>query len=166
MSRCIVLVGPMGAGKTTFGKKLAKKLQVPFVDTDKLVASNHGAISKIFATKGEEHFRTLETQALSEALESSGIVATGGGVVLSQENRNLLADHFVVFLDTSQESVIGKINLDRRPLLKDNPDEWGRIYRERKSLYEEVSDQTVFTGDRSIRQIMKDLEGIVDGKFV
>ena len=156
----------MGAGKTTFGKKLAKKLQVPFLDTDKLVASSHGAISKIFATRGEEHFRTLETQALSEALESSGIVATGGGVVLSQENRNLLADHFVVFLDTSQESVIGKINLDRRPLLKDNPDEWGRIYRERKSLYEEVSDQTVFTGDRSIRQIMKDLEGIVDGKFV
>ena len=88
MVNTIILIGPMGSGKTTLGKKLAKELDLPFSDTDKLVAREHGAIVDIFAKFGEEHFRTLETGALIKALEVGGVIATGGGVVLSEENRS------------------------------------------------------------------------------
>ena len=84
---CIVLVGPMGAGKTTLGKKLAKSLDLPFFDTDKMVESVHGPIVKIFETAGEEVFRDYEQKALLEALGSGGVVATGGGVVLREAER-------------------------------------------------------------------------------
>lgn len=161
-----MLIGPMGAGKSTFGKKLARSLGVPFVDTDKLIASKHGPITKLFTTKGEQHFRDLEEQALAEALEISGIVATGGGVILREGNQAALAQHFVVFLDTDQDSVIGKVNLDNRPLLKENPDQWGRIYSERLPLYKQMSNARVFTGNRPIREILKELEEVVNGKFI
>ena len=74
----LILIGPMGSGKTTLGKKLAKELDVPFSDTDKLVARDHGAIVDIFINLVEEYFRTLETSALIKALELGGVIATPG----------------------------------------------------------------------------------------
>lgn len=159
----VVLVGPMGAGKTTFGKKLAKKLGLSFADTDRLIAKDHGSITKIFERTGEESFRQLETDYLKTALGDFDIVATGGGIVLRPENRELLLGHSVIFLDTDQASVIGKINLDKRPLIKDNPDAWGEIYESRLPLYKEVAKHTVFTGNRPIRVITKELEEIIVG---
>jgi len=157
----VVLVGPMGAGKTTLGKKLARQLGVPFVDTDKLVSAEHGSIESIFENQGEEHFRELETKALEKSLTGAGIVATGGGVVISQRNRDLLNGNLVVFLDTTQEHVIGSINLKKRPLLRDNPDRWTEIYLERKPIYEAVSQRKVFTGGRPIRALLKELEEVI-----
>lgn len=153
----------MGAGKTTLGKKLAKKLGLAFADTDKLVAKDHGPITKIFERFGEDHFRNLETEYLKKALVEAEIVATGGGIVLREENRNLLKNHLVIFLDTDQSSVIGKINLEKRPLLKDDPDSWGRIYEARLELYKAVANQTVFTGNRPVRELVKQLEEIIVG---
>ena len=158
MNNSVVLVGPMGAGKTTLGKKLARQLGVPFADTDKLVSSKHGSIDSIFAKHGEEHFRALETAALATALEDAGIVATGGGIVISEKNRELLAGNLVIFLDTAQEHVIGTINLRKRPLLKNNPERWNEIYLERKPLYQAVSQRTVFTGGRPLRALLRELE--------
>jgi shikimate kinase len=158
MSRAIVLVGPMGAGKTTLGKKLAKKLGVRFADTDRLIGAKHGSITRIFEKHGEDHFRNLETKALERALTEFDVVATGGGVVLRQENRELLSPHRVIFLQTDSESVLGKVNLDKRPLLKDDPSAWQRIYDERMPLYESVADATLFTGSRPIRTLMSELE--------
>lgn len=158
MPRAIVLVGPMGAGKTTLGKKLAKKLGVKFADTDRLIGARHGSITKIFEKHGEEHFRKLETKALEKALREFDVVATGGGVILATENRELLKGHRVIFLDTNSESVLGKINLDKRPLLRDDPDAWERIYAERVDLYRTVADATLFTGSRPIRTLMAELE--------
>ena len=158
MSRAIVLVGPMGAGKTTLGKKLAKKLGVSFADTDRLIGSRHGSISRIFEKHGEEHFRNLETKALERALSEFDVVATGGGVVLKEANRELIKSHRVIFLDTNAESVLGKINLDKRPLIKDDPEAWNRIYQNRVELYREVADATLFTGSRPIRTLMAELE--------
>ena len=158
MSRAIVLVGPMGAGKTTLGKKLAKKLGVSFADTDRLIGSRHGSISRIFEKHGEEHFRNLETKALERALSEFDVVATGGGVVLKEANRELIKSHRVIFLDTNAESVLGKINLDKRPLIKDDPEAWDRIYQNRVELYREVADATLFTGSRPIRTLMAELE--------
>lgn len=158
MSRAIVLVGPMGAGKTTLGKKLAKKLGVSFADTDRLVGARHGSISRIFEKHGEEHFRNLETKALERALSEFDVVATGGGVVLKEANRELIKSHRVIFLDTNAESVLGKINLDKRPLIKDDPEAWDRIYQNRVELYRDVADATLFTGSRPIRTLMAELE--------
>lgn len=148
----------MGAGKTTLGKKLAKKLGVRFADTDRLIGAKHGSITRIFQKHGEDHFRNLETKALIRALTEFEIVATGGGVVMREENRELLRDHRVIFLDTDAESVLGKINLDKRPLLKDDPEAWSRIYAERAELYKAVADATLFTGSKPIRTLMTELE--------
>lgn len=154
----IVLVGPMGAGKTTLGKKLAKKHGLRFADTDKLVAAKHGAITRIFEKQGEEKFRDLETEFLKIALAGFDVVATGGGVVLREENRALLVEHRVIFLDTRADFVLGKINMEKRPLLKSDPDAWERIYRERLPLYEGIANARMFTGERPIKTLMKELE--------
>ena len=148
----------MGSGKTTLGKRLAKELEVPFADTDKLVAKEHGSIVDIFAKYGEAHFRTLETSALIKALANGGVIATGGGIVLSEENRRLLSGYRTVFLDTSSEHVLGRLNLSKRPLLKDNPDRWDAIYSERKALYAQCATATVFTGGRSIKALISQLK--------
>lgn len=154
----LILIGPMGSGKTTLGKKLARELGVPFSDTDKLVAKDHGAIVEIFSKFGEAHFRTLETSALIKALAIGGVIATGGGIVLSEENRRLLGGYKTVFLDTSSEHVLGKINLSKRPLLKDNPERWEEIYNARKALYQECATATVFTGGKPIKALITQLK--------
>lgn len=158
MARAIVLVGPMGAGKTTLGKKLAKRLGAKFADTDRLIGARHGSISRIFEKHGEDHFRRLETKALEHALAEFDVIATGGGVVLRPENRELISPHRVIFLDTDSENVLGKINLDKRPLLKDDPEAWQRIYQDRVELYREVADATLFTGSKPIRTLIAELE--------
>jgi shikimate kinase len=154
----IVLVGPMGAGKTTLGKRLAKKHELRFADTDSLVAAKHGSITRIFEKQGEEKFRELETRYLETALRDFDVVATGGGVVLSERNREMLSRHTVIFLDTTAESVLGKINLDKRPLLKANPESWQRIYDQRLPFYEASSQLKLFTGSRPIKTLLKELE--------
>jgi shikimate kinase len=155
----IVLVGPMGAGKTTLGKRLAKELGLKFVDTDKVIARHHGPITRIFASKGEEYFRDLETKTLAENLDQPVVLSTGGGIVAREQNRAMLADKHVVFLDTAASYVLGKINLNKRPLLKDNPERWEEIYQARLPLYKEVAKQTIFTGGRSIASLLEELKG-------
>ena len=157
MAGAIVLIGPMGSGKTTLGKKLAKELGLGFIDTDKQIAGTHGPIAKLFDDKGEEFFRELETQYLKEALEQPAVVATGGGAVLREANRELMQRHHVIFLDTSAEHVIGKVNLNKRPLLRDNPGRWQEIYDSRIELYRSLAKQTVFTGGRPIKKLIQEI---------
>jgi shikimate kinase len=153
----------MGAGKTTLGKKLARELGISFKDTDKLVSARHGSIERIFEEHGEDHFRDLETEALRQALSQPAIVATGGGIVLREANRGLISAHRVIFLDTAKDWVIGKINLDKRPLLKKNPERWQEIYDQRKDLYSELSDTTIFTGGKSLKTLLAEIrEAIAD----
>lgn len=158
----IVLIGPMGAGKTTLGRKLAKALNLPFSDTDKLVEKAHGTIVKIFETEGESAFRDYEEKALVEALATGGVVATGGGIVLREANRKALASHQIIFLDTSSDSVIKRVNLLKRPLLRDNPERWDEIYKERLELYRSLAQQTLFTGNRPINSLLDELKAKVE----
>lgn len=153
----IIFVGPMGAGKSTLAKKLAKQLGRDFVDTDRLIEAEHGPITEIFDSKGESHFRELETAAFETAIDTAGVVATGGGVVLSSKNRELMKRGVVVFLDTTQDAVVGRVNLEKRPLLKNNPDRWQEIYDQRLALYREVADIEVFTGTRPIKDLLAEI---------
>lgn len=162
MLEVVVLIGPMGSGKTTFGKKLAKELELQFIDTDKKISALHGPITSLFQKIGEPAFRDLETSALRIALGEGGIIATGGGVIMSETNQKMLKGFYVVFLDTKAEHVIGKISVAKRPLLKDNPEKWQEIYNDRIDLYRAAADSTIFTGGRSVKAVMNELRKIVE----
>lgn len=158
MTKPLVLIGPMGAGKSTLGKKLAKLLGTKFVDTDRVIAARYGPISKIFEEHGEDYFRTLETRALEKALKSSAVVATGGGIVITEANRTLLNDLPVIFLDTNADWVLSRINLEKRPLLKSDPGMWEQLYQERLGYYRQLAKATVVTANRPIRVVLEELE--------
>ena len=155
--RPIIFIGPMGAGKSTLGKKLAKQLGRDFIDTDRVIESEHGSITDIFEASGEEYFRTLEERAFKSAMERGGVIATGGGVVLSKANRDLMNSGLVVFLDSTKDAVVERVNLEKRPLLKDNPDRWQEIYDQRLPLYREAADIEVFTGTRPIKDLLSEI---------
>lgn len=145
----VVLVGPMAAGKTSLGKRLARELGVLFVDSDARIQQLHGPITQIFESHGEGHFRELEEQVIASELARKGprILALGGGAVISEQTRSLLKGHPVILLMTTQNAVLKTANIARRPLLKDDPTAWQKILDERRPLYEEVADVT-FRTDR------------------
>lgn len=158
MAKPLVLIGPMGAGKSTLGRKLAKLLETKFLDTDRMISASHGPIPKIFEEQGEDRFRTLETVALEKALKSPAVIATGGGVVVTEKNRDLLQDMPTIFLDTNAEWVLSRINLDKRPLLKSDPSMWEKLYKERLGYYQQLATATVVTANRPIRVVLEELE--------
>ena len=124
----IVLIGPMGVGKTTVGRKLAKILGLPFVDTDALIIDTHGPISNIFEEQGEPTFRAYEEDAVAKALSEPGIVATGGGAVLSQKNQEALKSATVIYLSTDGKHMGSRLKSGNRPLLKNGLSDWRKIY--------------------------------------
>ena len=149
-SSVVVLVGPMGVGKTTVGKKLAKALNVPFIDTDAVIVAEHGEISQIFETQGEPVFRALEESAVAASILEPAVVATGGGVVLSVLTRERLKAATVVYLSTDGRHIKSRLTGGKRPLLKNGFDDWTRIYDERKPIYESVADITINTSGQSL----------------
>lgn len=157
-----MLIGPMGVGKTTIGKKLAKRLNMAFIDTDKEIAKTHGPIPKIFETQGEEFFRELETQFLAKALGVEGVVATGGGVVTQEANRELLKNHFVIYLSTTGRHISARLVIGKRPLLKNGFEDWKRIYEERKPLYHSVATREISTSEKSLNQVVSEIESLVN----
>ncbi|WP_341783099.1 shikimate kinase [Leucobacter weissii] len=162
----VVLVGPMAAGKTSLGRRLAKDLGIPFVDTDAVFVRDHGAIAEFFAAHGEAEFRRIEAEIVAAELARPGsrIVALGGGAVLAASTRAALRAHPVVLLMTTQEAVLRTANLARRPLLRDDPDAWGRILEERRPLYEEVADVTFRTDRTTKDQLARRVSGWIRGQ--
>ena len=154
-STAIVLVGPMGVGKTTIGRRLAKELKLPFVDTDVLVSNEHGAISEIFEEFGEAHFRDLEEDAVMSQLAKNAVVATGGGAVLSARTREALSVATVVYLFTDGRHIANRLAKGNRPLLKHGLGDWRAIYESRKPYYEAVADITVDTSGVSLSETIK-----------
>lgn len=147
--RPVVFVGPMASGKTSLGRRVAKELAVPFVDTDALFTREHGTIAEFFSREGEPEFRRIEAEIIASELAKPGtrIIALGGGAVLNDATRALLADYPTVLLMTTQEAVLRTANLAKRPLLQNDPSAWGRILEQRRPLYREVADVT-FRTDR------------------
>jgi shikimate kinase len=162
MSGAVVLVGPMGVGKTTIGKKLAKQLGKPFLDTDKEIVKQHGAIAKIFEKSGEQHFRALESEFLLAAIASDSVVATGGGVVTQERNRDALRDSFVIYLSTNGRHMASRLLAGKRPLLKNGIADWKRIYEERKPLYEQVATVEIETSSKALNEVVSEIVELVN----
>lgn len=145
----VVLVGSMGAGKTTVGGLVAEALGLDFADTDQLIESAAGKpVAEIFVDDGEAHFRDLERSTVAQALlDHTGVLALGGGAVLDEGTRALLADHAVVFLQVGLSDAASRVGLGvTRPLLLGNVR--GRIKQlldERTPIYSSVARYTVAT---------------------
>ena len=157
-SRPVILVGMMGAGKTTIGRGLAKVTGRDFIDLDHAIEARCGvSIPHIFEVEGEEGFRKRETQLLDEYSQQPGIVlATGGGAVLAPENRHMLCERgVVIYLRANADELYRRVAKDRnRPLLHTpNPRERvAQLLALRAPLYEEVADITFDTGTLPVNQ--------------
>jgi len=168
----VFLVGPMGAGKTTIGKLLAKQLGHTFVDSDWYIESQTGAdIAWIFAKEGEAGFRERETRAIDELTQDSQVVlATGGGAVMCAENREFLKQRgIVVYLNAPVEVQLARTSKDKsRPLLQQpNPRKILQdLYSVRDPLYRQVAHIIMPTGHtyprHMVNQLMQKLESFVD----
>ena len=153
----IYLIGPMGAGKTTMGRQLAKKLHLDFFDSDRVIEERTGAtIPLIFELEGEAGFRQREQLVIDELTQKTNIVlATGGGAVLRAENRQHLKSRgTVIYLHSDIAHLMERIRHDKnRPLLQ-TPDPEAKLrelMKQREPLYRESAHITINTGDVSIR---------------
>ena len=152
----LVLIGPMGAGKTSIGRKLAKRLGLPFTDTDAVIVRDHGPIDRIFADHGEARFRTLERDAVLAALDEGGVVALGGGAILEPVTRVALLDHRVVLLTVSGDTIASRLRSTARPLLQgeDPVARWHAIYEARRPLYERTADAIFDTSAGPLQDVV------------
>ena len=151
----LVLVGPMGAGKTSIGKRLAEHFGLPFADADRQIEAQTGAsVSMIFDCEGEAGFRARERALLAELLSGTGhVIATGGGAVLDPGNRQLLRERgFIVHLHADVQAQLKRLARDRtRPLLQRDDREavLHRLAAERAPLYADVADLRYDTSHQS-----------------
>ncbi|MDC0429865.1 shikimate kinase [Candidatus Thioglobus sp.] len=160
----IVLVGPMGSGKTSVGRRLACVLKRDFFDSDfEIVARTGVAIDHIFDVEGEEGFRNRETSMLADLCEISNIViATGGGIVIKPENRELLKQNsFVVYLSSSVEQLVNRTARSKsRPLLERSTNREQTIkdiLEARESFYQEVADIVIDTTGKKLYAIINEI---------
>ncbi|MBI1290501.1 AAA family ATPase [bacterium] len=157
--RCVILVGPMGSGKTSVGEMLAETLGYQFVDTDKLIEKGAGKkISDIFAQDGQAAFRAQESSVIAGlANAKSKVIATGGGAVLDPQNVHVFRGlGLIVYLRASARELYQRVkNDDSRPLLKveDPKAEMARIVAERDPLYRDCADVVINTEDLSVEEV-------------
>ncbi|MDR6856989.1 shikimate kinase [Variovorax guangxiensis] len=156
----VALVGLPGAGKSAVGRRLAQRLQLPFIDSDDLIERRIGcSIRDYFEREGEQSFRDLEQTVITElAASAQGIVSTGGGSVLREANRVQLRTNFhVIYLRSSPEDLFRRLRHDvKRPLLQ-VADPLGRLhelYSARDPLYREAAHDVVETGRPSVAMLV------------
>lgn len=166
-SRNIFLIGPMGSGKTTIGKRLAQMLKLEFYDCDHELELNTGAsVNLIFDVEGEAGFRLRESLLLKQLCAKKGVlIATGGGAVCSEENRRILrSGGFVVYLKTSIESQLKRLSQDKsRPLLQaeDRVQRLLDLASVRNPFYDASADLTFTTRNSSVYSTAKELSSII-----
>jgi shikimate kinase len=153
----LVLIGPMGAGKTKLGKRVATTIGKPFVDTDRMIVAQHGTIANIFAEFGETHFRALERIAVEDALAQDAVVALGGGAILNEQTQADLADHRVVLITVSAAAVESRIVGSKRPLLSGGIDSWKQIFESRREIYERLATRVWDTSSRPLTAIAAEI---------
>lgn len=160
MAPRVILIGPMGSGKTTIGALLAQKLNLDFRDTDQIIEQEEGkTVSQIFLDEGEDAFRVIEKRVLRQELLTDGtVLSLGGGAPISIDAQSALraiASH-ILFLDISLSTVAPRIGFNRdRPLLLNNPrGQWQTLMEARRPIYEAIADTTINVDDKSEEEIV------------
>ena len=166
----IVLIGFMGCGKTTFGKRISKRLGMEFVDTDRYIELKEKmSISDIFASKGEGYFRNLEKNLCKELSNSSGkVIATGGGIIKSPDNmRELSKNGVILYLRAVPGHIYRNVANDKsRPLLEghDKMRRISELMRERTPLYEKYADLTVSVSGDTVKNVTEKILYALEGR--
>ena len=160
MAPRVILIGPMGSGKTTIGSLLAEKLGLAFRDTDHLIEEREEKpVSQIFLDQGEDAFRAIETRVLRDELLTDGtVLSLGGGAPISIDAQSALRaiSSYIIFLDISLSTVVPRIGFNRdRPLLLNNPrGQWQTLMEARRPIYEALADVTINVDDKSEEEIV------------
>jgi shikimate kinase len=166
----LFLIGPMGAGKTSVGRYLARQLNKDFYDTDEEIEKRTGVnLNWVFDLEGMAGYRQREMKAIDELSKLSNIVlSTGGGCVETPEVREFLRQRgTVIYMEVSLETQLARLKRDKkRPLLQgENPQEvLIRLWEEREPFYEEIADFTVITSERSVRDVCNDILAWYSGR--
>ena len=160
MAPRVILIGPMGSGKTTIGSLLAQRLGLSFRDTDHLIEEQEGkTVSQIFLDQGEDAFRAIEKRVLREELLTDGtVLSLGGGAPISIDAQSALRaiSSHIIFLDISLSTVAPRIGFNRdRPLLLNNPrGQWQTLMEARRPIYEAIADTMINVDDKSEEEIV------------
>ena len=164
----VFLTGFMGAGKSSVGRLLSARLDVPLVDLDDLIERDAGmAVTRVFAERGEKEFRRLEGRALQRAIEAEeGIVATGGGIVESESNLAAMAAAGpIVWLDVDFDTIVERLRgseAESRPLFQEL-DEARKLYDRRRSAYGRCDLRVEIRSDEAVRRVAERIiEGLAD----
>lgn len=157
MAPVLVLVGSPGAGKSSVGRRVAERLGVQFLDTDHAIEVEAGmSVSDIFVTLGEEEFRRLEAQAVANAVaDSDGVVALGGGAVMREDTREVLAGQRIIWLKVGVPDAANRVGLNAaRPLLLGNVrGTLMSLLEQRNPVYEALATDVVDTSGRNLREV-------------
>lgn len=154
----VVLIGPPAAGKTRVGKRLGRLFDAPVIDTDTMIATEHGPIPEIFATQGEAAFRAVEADAVARALQQPGvIVSLGGGAVMTPSVAAALAGRPVVLLTITPEAAAARLDPETRPLVRDGIGAWVELVQGRMPMYLSLAAATWDTSSRPIDHIAAEI---------
>jgi shikimate kinase len=159
----LILIGPMASGKSTVGRKLSKRLNLDFIDVDEEVENSAGvSISWIFDVEGEKKFRERESKELINSLSADNcVIATGGGVILNEQNRILLQKGTVIYLEASIQTQLERtLNDNKRPLLQEssNAEQTLKELKEiRDPLFEECANITIKEGKNSHNEVVNEI---------
>ncbi|CAN2200121.1 AroK Shikimate kinase [Candidatus Nanopelagicaceae bacterium] len=163
----VILIGPMGSGKTTIGQLVAERLDIPFRDTDQVIEESSGrTVSDIFLEDGEEAFRVLEKAVLRDELLSDGtVLALGGGAPISIDAQSALRAIAspVIYLDISLATVAPRIGFNRdRPLLLHNPrGQWQTLMEARRPIYESIADTVIDVNTKTEIDIVDEILEVI-----
>ena len=166
----LIIIGPMASGKSVVGKKLSKRLDIDFYDTDEEIVKKTGVtISHIFDIEGEDKFRSREMNVFSDLIKKDGcVISTGGGIVLKEENRELLKKGTVLYLKTSIQTQLERTMNDKeRPLLKGKENKeltLRKMAKLRNPLYEKSSNYIIEETDNSNQTVDKIIKQLNESK--